>query len=163
MNTREAFQPGINMGQFLVEAYLNGLSDADLLVRAVPGTNHIAWQLGHAIESEHDMIEAIVPGSMPELPAGFRERHTKDKAKSDNPQDFFKKDEYLKAFNEQRAGTLKALARMSDADFDKPSPEPMQSYAKNLGEVFSMQGTHWVMHAAQWALIRRKLGHPPLF
>jgi hypothetical protein len=119
--------------------------------------------LGHAIESEHEMLEAILPGSMPKLPAGFRERHTKEKAKSDNPQDFLKKDEYLKLFKEQRAGTLKALDRMSDADFDKPSPEQMQSYAKNVGEVFSMQGTHWVMHAAQWALIRRKLGHPPLF
>jgi hypothetical protein len=29
--------------------------------------------------------------------------------------------------------------------------------------VFSMQGSHWMMHAGQWAVLRRKLGRPPLF
>jgi len=163
MNAQGAFRAGISGGQHLVEAYLKDLGDADLLVRPLPGTNHIAWQLGHLIGAENQMLEAIRPGSMPKLPAGFREKHNKEKAKSDDAKDFLTKDEYLKLFKEQRAGTLAVLESMSEADFDKPAPEPLSSFLRTVGEVFSMQGTHWVMHAGQWALIRRKLGHPPLF
>ena len=163
MNAHGAFRAGISGGQNLVETYIKDLSDADLLVRAVPGTNHIAWQLGHLIAAENAMLEAVRPGSMPKLPAGFRERHSKEKAKSDDAKDFLTKDQYLKLFKEQRSATLKVLESMSEADFDGPVPEPLSQYLRNVGDVFSMQGTHWVMHAGQWALIRRKLGHPPLF
>ncbi len=33
--------------------YLGDLTDADIMVRAIPDTNHIAWQLGHLIQSEN--------------------------------------------------------------------------------------------------------------
>ena len=46
----------IDMGHMVLTTYLSDLSDADLMVRAVPGTNHIAWQLGHLIASEHQMM-----------------------------------------------------------------------------------------------------------
>ena len=163
MNAHGAFKAGISGGQHLVVSYLEDLSDADLLVRAVPGANHIAWQLGHLIGAENMMLEAIRPGSMPKLPAGFREKHTKETAKSDNPKNFLTKDEYLALAKEQRSGTLKVLESMSEADFDAPVPEPLSHYLRNVGDIFSMQCTHWVMHAGQWALIRRKLGRPPLF
>ena len=52
---------------------------------------------------------------------------------------------------------------MSDADFDQPGPEPMRAYCPTVGSVFTLQGTHWMMHAGQWAIVRRKLGKPPLF
>ena len=63
----------------------------------------------------------------------------------------------------ERAGTLKALDKMTDADLDKPGPEKYRDFAKTIGEVFGMQGTHWLMHAGQWAVTRRKLGRKPLF
>ena len=47
-----------------VAALLNAdLSDADLLVRPAPSANHIAWQLGHLIASERNLVEAAAPGS----------------------------------------------------------------------------------------------------
>lgn len=163
MNAQGAYKTGIASGKSLVETYLKDLNDADLFVRAIPGTNHIAWQLGHLIDAENMMIEAVRPGSMPKLPQGFKEKHSKEMATSDDPKKFLTKDEYLKLFNEQRAGTLKVLDSLSEADFDKPAPEPLKSFLGTVGEVFALQGTHWVMHAGQWALIRRKLGHPPVF
>ena len=63
----------------------------------------------------------------------------------------------------QRAGTLAALATVTDAELDQPSPEPLRGFLKTVGDVFSMQGNHWTMHAGQWAVLRRKLGRPPLF
>ena len=163
MNTREALKSAINGGQKIVDAYLSDLSDADLLVRPIPGTNHIAWQLGHLIASENAMLEAIHPGSMPKLPAGFKERHDKKSAASDDPKAFLTKAEYLDLLKQQRAGTLAALDAMSDADLDKEAPPPLNHFLKRAGDVFAMQGTHYVMHAGQWAIVRRKLGRPPLF
>jgi hypothetical protein len=163
MDSRQALKSGINGANHLIEAYLGDLSDADLRVRAIPGTNHIAWQLGHLIQSENFMIEKICPGSMPKLPEGFKEQHAKETAGSDDPKAFLTKDQYLALFKAQRAGTLAALEKMSDADLDKPSPPPLDHFLKRVGDVFAMQGTHWVMHAGQWAIVRRKLGHKPLF
>jgi hypothetical protein len=106
------------------------------------------------------MTSIVAPGTMPPLPAGFAEKYTKDTATSDNAASFLKKAELLKVFEEQRAGTLKALEKQSDADLDKPTGV---AYAPTVGAMFSMQGTHWVMHAGQWAVVRRQLGRKPLF
>lgn len=163
MDTKQALKSAINGGQHLVESYLADLSDADLLVRPIPGTNHIAWQLGHLIAAENMMLDAVRPGSMPKLPAGFKEKHGKEAAKSDDPKAFLTKAEYLELFKQQRNGTLAVLETMSDAELGKEAPPSLRSFLKRIGDVFAMQGTHWVMHAGQWAIIRRKLGRPPLF
>jgi hypothetical protein len=163
MDSRRALKTGIVAGQNIVESYLADLSDSDLLVRAVPGSNHIAWQLGHLINSEHNLMELVRPKSMPELPASFAEKHKKETAKSDDAKAFLTKAQYVDVLKKQRAGTLALLETISDAELDQPAPEPVRAYLKTVGDVFSMQGTHWVMHAGQWAVIRRKLGRPPLF
>lgn len=163
MDSRGAIRTGCECADHVVRGYLSDLTDADLLVRAVPGINHVAWQLGHLIASENQMIDAVCPGFMPALPAGFGEKHSKATSGSDNPADFLTKAEYLALLDEQRRGTLAALATQTDADFDKASPESMQGYAPTVGSVFSLIGSHWMMHAGQWAVLRRKLGRAPLF
>jgi hypothetical protein len=160
MNAKEAIQLAINDGKMISSSYLDDLTDQELLHRPCKGANHINWQLGHLIAAEHDLVNKAVPGSMPPLPAGFAERYTKDTASSGDPATFFKKPDLLKAFEQQRAGTLAALAKLSDADLDKPSGI---DWAPTVASLFSMQGTHWVMHAGQWAVIRRQLGRKPLF
>ena len=63
----------------------------------------------------------------------------------------------------QREAALKKLAEVSDADLDKPAPEEFKDYLKNIGDLFSIQGSHLLMHAGQWAIVRRKLGRKPMF
>ncbi len=163
MDSRKALRAGILGSQKIVDAYLGDLTDADLLVRPIPGTNHIAWQLGHLIGSENMMLEGVRPKSMPALPEGFRQKHNKETVKSEDPKGFLTKAEYLELSKQQRAATLAVLDSMSDADLDQPVPEAMRAYVKTVGDVFAMQGNHWLMHAGQWAIVRRKLGRPPLF
>src|SRR5438034_10987320 len=110
MNAKDALKIGIDTGRFISLGYLEDLADQELLHRPAKGANHINWQLGHLIQSENEMINIVAPGSMPPLPAGFAEKYNKDTASSDSPADFLKKTELLKAYHEQRAGTLKALA-----------------------------------------------------
>lgn len=163
MNAKDAIKASMNVPDMIVQSYLEDLTDDDLMVRAVDGLNHIKWQLGHLISSEHGMVEGMCPGTMPALPEGFKEQHSKETAGVDDAAAFRSKDEYLKLFAEQRAGTLKALDGLSEDDLDKPAPESLRRMWPTVGSVFSMQPTHWVMHAGQWAVVRRKLGRPPLF
>ena len=49
MQAKDAIKQVIEFSHLLIRMYVEDLSDQDLLVRSVPGTNHIAWQLGHAV------------------------------------------------------------------------------------------------------------------
>lgn len=163
MNSHDAIKLAIDMGDMISMSYLQDLTDKEMMQRPHPECNHLKWQIGHLIASENMMINGVAPGSMPALPDGFGERYSKETAKSDDAAAFDSKEELLRAYQEQRAGTLAALAKLSDSDLDKPSPESMQAYAPTVAAAFSMQGSHWIMHAGQWAVVRRQLGKPPLF
>ena len=160
MNSKQALKISIDSGNLVAMAYLADLTDADLMVRPCAGCNHINWQVGHLIASEHEMIEKVAPGSMPALPAGFAEKYTKETATCDDAGKFAKKSELIATYKAQRAGTLAALAKEVDANFDKPTGV---NYAATVGAMYSLQGSHWLMHAGQWAVVRRQLGRPPLF
>lgn len=64
---------------------------------------------------------------------------------------------------EQRQGTLDVLEGLTDAELMRASPESVRYLGPTIGSVFAGESTHWMMHAGQWAVIRRKLGKPPLF
>jgi DinB superfamily len=163
VNTREAIKAAYAIPDQICRGYLKDLTDADLMKRPVPGSNHIAWQLGHLIESENSMVNQVCPGVMPTLPAGFGEKHNKTTATSDDASKFLKKNEYLELYDATRRGTLKAIDSLSDSDLDKPSPESVRQFVPTVASLFLMQPTHWMMHAGQWAVVRRSLGKPPLF
>ena len=163
MNAHQAIKLGLETASMISGSYLSDLTDADLLVRPVPGANHIAWQVGHLIVSDHDMVETACPGSLPALPEGFAAKYTPDTAKLDSAGMFHPKAVYLKVMAEQRAGVLAALDKLSAADLDKPGPEKFKSWLGSMGQLFSMVGSHWLMHAGQWAVVRRKLGRKPMF
>ncbi len=160
MNAREAIKVAIDTGEFVSLAYLEDLTDAEFLRRPHPGCNHINWQVGHLISAENMMIEKVAPGSMPALPAGFAEKYTKETAGNDDATKFVTKDELIKLYKAQRAATLAALAKETDANLDKATGV---DYAPTVAAMYSLQGSHWLMHAGQWAVLRRQLGRPPLF
>ncbi len=159
MTSKELIIMNFNMSGQVIEAYLGDLSDADLMIRAIPGMNHIAWQFGHVIASEYEMLTKVGI-DMPALPDGFAETHSMEASKSDDASKFLKKDQYVAIAAEQRKGTLAALEVASDADLDKPTPEEMHAYAKTVGETFALVGLHVMMHAGQFVAVRRKLDKP---
>ena len=162
MNGSAALTAAINSSKTIVQMYLGDITEDEMFVRAVPGINHLAWQIGHLVESEHNLIGMSCPGSMPALPADFAGKYTKETAASDDRAAFHSKAQLLAAMEQQRAGTLAILARLSDADLDQPGPEQFRSFCPTVGDLFALIGTHWTMHAGQWAVLRRKLGRAPL-
>lgn len=160
MNARQAIKISIEMGRFVGLGYLADLSDEDLFQRPCAGCNHINWQVGHLISAENHHINKAVTGSLPPLPAGFAEQYAKETAAIDDPAKFRKKAELLEIFAQQRALTLATLDKLTDDDLDKPSG---MDFFPTVASLFELQGSHWLMHAGQWAVVRRQLGHKPLF
>jgi hypothetical protein len=164
MNAKDAIRTVLKGTQELVQMYVSDLSDADFLVRPVPNANHIAWQVGHLINAECDLVHKAIPGGTDmERPAGFKEQYTKDTAAVDPLKGFTKKAELLALFNRAREATLAALEKMSDADLDRPTEGQMAKFAPTLGAMMLLQSNHTLMHAGQFTVLRRKLGKPILF
>ncbi|WP_299460516.1 DinB family protein [uncultured Gimesia sp.] len=163
MSLAEHIKVTLELPALVVKSYLEDLTDEELFVRPAEKMNHIAWQLGHLILSEHFHVTQVAPDSMPRLPDGFKECYTRETAASDQPADFHTKAEYLQLMQEQRQGTLDVLSKLSDQELMQPAPEAVRYLGSTTGCVFAGESTHWMMHAGQWAVVRRKLGKPPLF
>jgi hypothetical protein len=162
MQAKDAIKAALNSTQHILAWYVSDLSDADLLVRPVPGANHIAWQLGHLIGAEPFLVRTELPdAAYPELPAGFAEQHSKDTAASDTG--FRTKAEYVEWSKKTRDATLAAVDKLSDTDLDRASTGRMAKMAPRLADLFVLVANHTMMHAGQFTVVRRKLGKPVLF
>jgi len=160
MDAKQAIQSSANVSMMVLKSYLSDLEDAELLMRPVAGCNHIAYQLGHLISSEVQLLEMVAPGKSAPLPDGFAAAYSKENAANDDPAAFEDKAAYLGLFDKVRAATLSALDAMPDADLDKEAPEPMRSFCPTVGDLFTLIATHPLMHAGQFVILRRQLGKP---
>ncbi|MEZ6094190.1 MAG: DinB family protein [Pirellulaceae bacterium] len=75
MNSRQAIKLNLDMADMITQGYLGDLTDSDLMHRPDPKCNHIAWQLGHLISSDNQMVNQVFPGTISALPDGFNERY----------------------------------------------------------------------------------------
>jgi hypothetical protein len=164
MNAKTPIKSVLHSTQHLLNWYLSDLSDADLLVRPVPNSNHIAWQLGHLIHAEAGMIGETIPGAIKvELPAGFKDNYTKETALIDPPKGFLTKAEYLALFETVRGATFGTLEKLTEADLEKPTTGNMAKFCPTWMDLLLLQGNHAMMHVGQFTVVRRKLGKPVLF
>jgi len=159
MTTRELMKFNIEFTHGITQTYLNDVTDDDLLVRPVPNANHLAWQLGHLISSEHALLSGI-GADVPALPDGFAECHSKEAAGSDDPAKFNKKSEYLALMTKMHDAAGRMIDSIPEARLDEPAPEAVRSYLPTVGSVLLMAGSHEMMHVGQFATIRRALGKP---
>lgn len=159
MSAKDVIRASIATSERVMDSYLDGLTDKDILVRAVPGMNHIAWQLGHLISSERGMTELVKPGSSPALPDGFAEAHSKEATTSDDPSKFRSLAEYQALWKAQRAATAAVLDATPESDFDRTDPS-FPPYAPSVAALLLMSANHPLMHAGQFVAVRRLLKKP---
>ncbi len=162
MTGKDILRQVVEFNHMVTQYYVSDLTDAELLVRSVPGSNHIAWQMGHMITSTQHMLNGLGQAA-PDLPAGFAEAYTKETSASDDPKKFATKAEYLALEEQMKEASLKAIDATPENTLDQPGPESMREYAPTVGSVLMILGNHWLMHSGQFVSIRRKLGKKPLF
>jgi len=160
MTANDVLVHSLKMDLAVWNMLLDDLSDADLLVRPVPGANHIAWQLGHIIAAEHRFISEIGK-SMPALPPGFAEQHGKDKAGSD--QGFLSKSDYLQFLTTVRTASVAAAAGASNEELDRVNTGSMAQFCPTIGTLYALVAAHASMHVGQVSVVRRQLGKPVKF
>src|SRR5437763_1406712 len=115
----------------LMKMTLGDFTDAEMLVRPCEGANHAAWQLGHLITSEAQLINMATPGAIPEQPAAFVERHgPKGTQLIDG---FDSKDRLLELLTQIRETSVKWVEGLSDADMDRPMPKALEGFAPTVG------------------------------
>ncbi len=162
MNAKETIKATSGVSSMILKSYVGDLEDAELMRRPVEGCNHLAWQLGHLISSECDLLNSIQPGAAAELPAGFAEKHTKETVGEDDPAKFCSKQEYLDLMEKVQAATFAAIDKMDDSDLQQPAPEHFRQMFPTVGHVLILIATHQMMHAGQFVPVRRALGKPIL-
>jgi uncharacterized damage-inducible protein DinB len=160
MTANEVLVHSLKMDLTVWNILLEDLSDADLLVRPVPGANHIAWQMGHVIVAEHRFV-AELGKSMPDLPAHFVEQHSKETAGSD--QGFLSKSEYLSIMASVRNATMAAVTAATNEELDRKYTGSMAQFCPTIGTVYALVASHATMHVGQVSVVRRKLGKPVKF
>ncbi len=162
MNANAVLRQTLELSDMILRAYLDDLTDADMLVRAVPGSNHIAWQLGHIIAGTQQMIETLGHRGF-DLPQGFAARYSKETSSSDNPAQFATKAQCMALLDQAKAAAIEAIEATPESTLDQPAPESMREYAPTMAAALVVVATHGLMHAGQFVPVRRKLGKPPLF
>lgn len=158
MNIKEAIKNNIQTADMVCGAYLDDLTDDEAMKRPHAGCNHINWQIGHLIQSDHSMMTGCFADALPALPDGFAEKYTKETTGNNDPSAFVPKSELMKLHKKQREAILARIDSLTDNELEKPAPESMQSYAPNVMAAMNMLGSHWMMHAGQWVVLRRELG-----
>ena len=163
MDAKSAIRASMDLCSMVFKGYLSDLEDSELLSSPGDGCNCVAWQVGHLIASEASLLESVCPGKVCELPAGFVEAHSKEAAASDDTSKFLSLADYMALFDTVRASTLAAFEELSDDDLDRDSPEHMRGFCPTVGHMFTLIGTHPMMHAGQFVPVRRQLGKPVMF
>lgn len=162
MTAKDLIRGALATSEMIMARYLDGLKKEDLLIRAVPGMNHIAWQVGHLIDSERGMVEAIRPGSSPALPEGFGETYSTKNTSDDDATKFLAPEEYLAIWKTQRGATVALLNSLPDDELDRADPN-FPPFAPTVGQLLHLAANHPVLHAGQFVAVRRKLGLPIAF
>lgn len=162
MDAKDAIRSSANLSTLVLKAYISDLDDADLMRRPSKGCNHLAWQLGHVISAEVQLLNQIAPGYGIDLPDGFAEAHAKEANGNDKAADFCGKSEYADLFDQVRAASLAALESYAQSDLDNPAPDQFRDFCPTMGDMFTLIATHPLMHAGQFVIVRRQLGKPIL-
>ena len=159
---KNLLRQSIEMGHFVTRAYVEDLTDAQLLrAFGAGGESHRLATRPHDRQRAGDARRAGAAGAGPAR--GFAAAYTRETAASDDPAKFATKAQYLALMDQMKAASLAAVEATPEGELDTPGPESMREYAPTVGAVLMLLGTHWLMHAGQFVPIRRKLGKPPLF
>ena len=127
-----------------------------------PSCNHALWFAGHMTHTDNFFISIVAPERAKEL-AGFREKFGMGSAPTSQSADYPPPEQVLAAMRERRAELLDVLDHLSENQLAAKTPPGSPDFLPDLASVFETAIWHEGLHAGQLSLIRRSLGHKPLF
>ena len=125
-------------------------------------SNHALWFAGHMGEVDNFAIGVIAPDKAKE-PASYRELFGMGSQPTNDPAKYPMPEEVVAFMRERRQTLLDAAEKMSDADLEKPMPKGAPAFLSDFASLLEMMSWHEGIHAGQLTVVRRALGHKPLF
>ena len=160
MGTHTALKSAFGLSDMILNSYIGDFSDEELMNRPGAGCNHIAWQLGHLISSEANLINMVKEGSAIDLPEGFADAHSKEATGSDDASQFCSKDDYVALYAKTRENSVAVLDRLTEEDLAAEGPEQFREFCPTVGSMAMLIASHPMMHVGQFVPVRRALDKP---
>ena len=124
MSYAELFSKNIVQSKGMLASFLKDFTDAEMYFRPAKTANHATWQMGHLANSVRGMVTACDPGVVFQFEDDTR--FGKSKASIDDPTFFPTKAELLGRFDQAMDTAAGWVAKLSDAELAKPTPDRMQ-------------------------------------
>jgi hypothetical protein len=130
------------------------------------GVSHVAWQVGHLAIAQYRLVLDRVRGPRPDdddlNPAALIATFGAVSVVDPNLANYPPAEEIRAIFDRIHGRVLAALPHVPDADLDTPVTRPHRLCKTKL-ECLHWCSHHEMLHAGQIGLLRRQLGHDPLW
>ena len=153
----EIIRSFFTLPDFMLNSYLEDMSDTELVETRIANVNLWNWQFGHLLFGEHHHMKELKIVDPPVFPNGFIELYTPDGVDSEKSK-FFCKAELFRIKKDVRNFTLTVLDSLTVEQLCSPTPESLKYLGPNVLSVFASEVGHWMHHIGQLALIRKSLG-----
>jgi hypothetical protein len=145
---------------------LDAVSPDDWFKMSHEGVTHIAWQVGHLAFAEYRLALLRVRGARPEdsalLPTEFLRLFGAESAPDPDAGKYPRPPEIRAVLDRVHEQVLRDVPAVPDADLEAPI-EPPHPIAKTKREALKWCAAHEMVHAGQIGLLRRLIGHRPLW
>jgi hypothetical protein len=130
------------------------------------GVSHVAWQVGHLAFGQYSLVLCRIPGTPPQgagLLSGELVRLFGAESVPDaDPSRYPSQAEIRAKFDRVHEQVLRELPGLEEAELDQPVLDPLP-LARTKLQVLLWCALHEMLHAGQIGLLRRQLGHDPLW
>jgi hypothetical protein len=139
---------------------------ADWFRQPPGGVSHIAWQVGHLAFAQYRMALWRIRGPQPQddglLPSEFARLFGIESVPDPDPGKYPSQADVRAVFDRVHEQTLRELRGLDESELDQPVPHPHR-FAKTKLLALLWCAHHEMLHAGQIGLLRRQLGHRPLW
>lgn len=134
----------------------------DWTYQLAPGTNHALWFAGHMAVTDNMFIGIVAPERVKDMQEweklfGMGSQPTSD------PEHYPPAAEVLDVMRGRRGVLLGLLEEQTEEQLAQSTPEGTLDFIPDFASVWEIAISHESMHAGQITVIRRALGHAPLF
>jgi hypothetical protein len=128
--------------------------------------SHIAWQVGHLAFAQYrlalERVRGERPGDEALISPAFIEKFGRTSAPVGDPQTYPPAEEIRRVFDGIHRQALDEIAALDDSVLDQPVSTPHSRFTTKGGSI-AWCAEHEVLHAGQIGLLRRLVGHDPLW
>jgi hypothetical protein len=156
----------IHFARLYTERLLEHVPQADWFRLPPGGVSHVAWQVGHLAMAEYRLALERIRGRRPEdehlIPDEFLQRYGRTSTADPDPGHNPPVEVIRTVFDRVHQQVLAELPGLPPEELAQPPLRPHVLCATK-GEALLWCSQHEMLHAGQIGLLRRLLGHPPVW